>query len=417
VSAKTKQYIAVAKSVLLISSGQPSLNPRLVKEADALTNAGYEVTVLYAYWNEWGTRHDKELLAGKKWQAICAGGDPKEKQLNWFLSRLIQKTASSLLKNTNCYSWFADLAIARSSYFLAVEARKYPADLYIGHNLGALPATVKTAKLHKKPCGFDAEDFHRQEVTDDIHSYPVKISKYIEDKYLPQVVYITASSPLIAENYSLLYQRNITAILNVFPKVNLHVADNKNKPLKLFWFSQTIGPNRGLELIIEAMGLAGINIELHLLGELNNDYKQNLFSLSKTIENVNTEIFFYEPIKAGEIFQFAAQFDIGLAAETIVCLNREISLTNKLFTYIQSGLAVAASDTVAQRTFIDQYPQTGKVYRNAKELASILIEYHKNRELLFQTKKESFGLGQTKLNWENESSAFMKVIDNILTAN
>jgi glycosyltransferase involved in cell wall biosynthesis len=407
----------VAKSILLISSGQPSLNPRLVKEADALSDAGYEVTVLYAYWNTWGTNHDKELLPVKKWKAICAGGNPQEKRLTWLLSRLIRKTARFLLKRTNCYSCFAELTIARSSYFLTVEARKHQADLYIGHNLGALPAVVKTARLHKKPCGFDAEDFHRQEVTNDIHSYEFKISKYIEDKYLTQVDYITASSPLIAENYSLLYQRDITSILNVFSKTTLNVADNKNESLKLFWFSQTIGPNRGLELIVEAMELAGTRIELHLLGAADDAYKQNLFSLSTSIENFNSQIFFHEPIKASEIFQFAAQFDIGLAAETAVCLNREISLTNKLFTYIQSGLAIAASDTVAQSAFMHQYPQTGKVYRNANELALILTEYHKNRELLFQTKKASFQIGQTQLNWENERCAFMGVIDNILTAN
>ncbi|GAC1309865.1 MAG: hypothetical protein NVSMB24_26080 [Mucilaginibacter sp.] len=393
------------------------MNPRLVKEADALSDSGYEVAVLYAYWNAWGTQHDEELLVGKKWKAICAGGDPKGRRLTWFLSRLIRKTARFLLRKTNSYSRFSDLAIARSSYFLTVEARKHYADLYIGHNLGALPATVKTAKLHKKPCGFDAEDFHRQELTDDIHSYDFKISKYLEDKYLPQVDYITASSPLIAGNYSLLYQRNIASILNVFPKVALNVADNKNGPLKLFWFSQTIGPNRGLELVVEAISLTGINIELHLLGEVERTYKQNLFSLIKPIENINSRILFHEPIKGDEIFQFASQFDIGLAAETTVCLNREISLTNKLFTYIQSGLAIAASDTVAQSAFMHRYPQTGKVYRDAKELASILTEYHKSRELLFQTKNQSFQIGQTQLNWENESRTFLKVIKNILAVN
>jgi hypothetical protein len=407
----------VSKSVLLISSGQPSLNPRLVKEADTLANWGYEVTVLYAYWNAWGTQHDTELLAGKKWKAICAGGDPQQNRLTWFLSRLSQKAARFLLKNTNCYACFGELAIARSSYFLTRKARRQKADLYIGHNLGALPATVKTAKLHKKPCGFDAEDFHRQEVADDINSYSFKISKYIEDKYLPLTNYITASSPLIAETYSLLYQRSITTILNLFPKVTPNVNNNKDKPLKLFWFSQTIGPNRGLELIIEAMSLVEQDVELHLLGEVNDDYKQNLFNLDGSIENCNDKIFFYKPIEAEEIFRFAAQFDIGLAAETAVCVNREISLTNKLFTYIQSGLAVAASDTRAQRTFMQQYPQTGRLYRSAKDLASIFTEYNVNRELLFQTKKESFRLGQTRLNWENESLTFMKVIDNILTAN
>ena len=48
--------------IVLISPGQPSLNPRLVKEADTLAANGYDVTVLYSYWNDWGAKFDKTLL-------------------------------------------------------------------------------------------------------------------------------------------------------------------------------------------------------------------------------------------------------------------------------------------------------------------------------------------------------------------
>ena len=60
----------IQKKVVLITSGQPSLNPRLVKEADILANSGFDVTVLYAYWNNWGTTYDNDLLSNKKWNAI-----------------------------------------------------------------------------------------------------------------------------------------------------------------------------------------------------------------------------------------------------------------------------------------------------------------------------------------------------------
>src|SRR5882757_8628859 len=109
------------KKIVIITSGQPSLNPRVVKEADALAEAGYKVTLLYAYWNDWGTRHDKQLLAEKKWQAIRIGGDPKQKSLSYFFSRLIYKTGTLLLRTTGYYSRFSELAVARSSYFLIKE--------------------------------------------------------------------------------------------------------------------------------------------------------------------------------------------------------------------------------------------------------------------------------------------------------
>lgn len=409
--------MAYSKKIVLITSGQPALNPRLVKEADALADAGNTVTVLYAYWNDWGTQLDKQLLAGKKWKAIRLGGDPQQKSVTYLLSRLIHRISKILLQKTGNYKYLADIAIARSSYFLIKGAKKYKADLYIAHNLGALPAAVKTSLKYKKPCGFDAEDFHRQEGDDDVNSFHFKITSHIENKYLPLVNYQTASSPLIAERYASLYNRQVVTILNVFPKTDLSVTINKNidKPLKLFWFSQTIGPNRGLEMVIEAMGLVQKNIELHLLGQPVNGFKQHILQMAN-VEGLNeSDIFFYEPINADKIFHLAAQFDIGLASDTNICVNRSIALTNKIFTYIQSGLAIVANNTSAQSSLMRQYPKTGKVYNNTTELSDILIEYRENRELLYHTKKESFAIGQNQLNWECESQTFLKIIKSTIS--
>jgi len=402
------------KKIVLISSGQPSLNPRLVKEADTLAGAGYEVTVLYAYWNAWGTGYDIKLLASKKWKAIRLAGDPLQKRITWFSSRLIFKTARYLLHKTGNYKYFAEFGIARSSYFLIKGAKKYKADLYIAHNAGALPAAAKAAGLYKKPFGFDAEDFHRQEVNDNTSSFHYQLTAYIEDKYLPLAAYVTASSPLIAEQYEALYKKSAVTLLNVFPKTPVFkIGFNEKKPLKLFWFSQTIGPNRGLEMIIEAISIAKPGVELHLLGQPADGYKQHLLSLIADAAIEKYRVYFYQPVKPEEIFHIAPQFDVGLASETGFCLNNNIALSNKIFTYIQSGLAVAASNTPAQSALMNQYSNTGKIYKSATELANILNAYNAGREMLYQTKKDSYQTGQTELNWETESEKFLKLVENV----
>ncbi len=386
----------------------------MVKEADALTDAGYDVTVLYAYWNDWGTLHDEQLFAKRKWRAIRVGGDPLQKRFLWFLSRLIHRLSRFIVQKTGVYMPFGDFAISRSSYFLKEVAKKYEGDLYIAHNLGALPAAADAAARNKKFYGFDAEDFHRQEIDDDINSFHYKICTYLEDKYLPGANYITASSPMIADQYAVLYKRNVTAILNVFPRTaGISIVKNEKKPLKLFWFSQTIGPGRGLELVVEAIGQSRVKCELHLLGKPVGGYKQNLTQLAQDAGIANYNLYFYEPVKASQIFSIGSQFDIGLASETSSCLNRDISLTNKLFTYVQCGLAVVASNTRAQHSLLELYPQTGQVYKNAADLSAILNKYHKNRELLYQTKTAAWQTGQNELNWEMESAKFLKLIENV----
>jgi glycosyltransferase involved in cell wall biosynthesis len=369
--------------------------------------------VLYAHWNAWGTAFDKDLILSKKWKAICVAGDPINDKAAYFFSRLLHKAAKSINSLTGG-KYLAESALARASYYLTVEAKKHQADLYIAHNLGALPAAVKAAKANKKPCGFDAEDFHRNEVSDYQNNPDVILKTRLEDRYIPQVDYLTASSPLIAKAYEQLYpNKKPVVILNVFPD-NPAIKPpvlNADGPIRLFWFSQTIGPNRGLEGVLDILsGLKGQAFELHLLGHISIEVQQ----MFEKYDSVS--VYFHEPVSPDEIIPFASQFDIGLATEERTPLNRNICLTNKIFTYIQAGLAVIASDTSAQKQFLKEYPGIGKIYENTDTeiLADILLNYHQNREQLFETRKAALQLAHGKLNWETEKEKFLSIIKEII---
>ncbi len=390
------------------------MNPRLVKEADSLSDAGYDVTVLYAYWNNWGTKFDDEQLTHKKWKSIRVGGDPSKQPSTYFLSRILHKAAISIYKTIGL-SLVAKNALTRSTHFLIQEAKKHKADLYIGHNLGALPPAVIAAKKHKAKSGFDAEDFHRQEVSDDVNSIHYKITKYIEDKYLPQTDYMTASSPLINAAYKQLYpNKDIITILNVFPKSSFVSSKSINQkgPIKLFWFSQTIGKKRGIETIIK--GLQALNsseFELHLVGNTNESIKKEFVDLA---QNISKSLVFHLPIAPDKLISFASQFDIGIASEQHIPFNRDICLTNKVFTYLQAGLAVVASNTTAQKFLLNAHKEIGKLYKDEQSLTDILLHYSLNKDSLLNTRKASLKLGQEKYNWENESKTFLSLVNKTL---
>lgn len=403
------------KKIVLISSGQPALNPRLVKEADALADAGFAVTVIYQYWNAWGAAFDKQLLPIKKWKTIRVGGSLDNQKLVYLFSRILHKLANLIYKQIGNIGLLPETAICRTSALLIKEAKKIKADLYIGHNLGALAATVIAAKYHSKPCGFDAEDFHRQETTDNPTSHHYKIVKYLEDKYLPKLNYLTAASPLIAAEYKKLYPNlNPVVINNVFSTKLMAEPPIKTQKetLKLFWFSQTIGKNRGLEDVLQALALLkNPHITLHLLGNANNDIKEYLQSYAQ-----NTNIHFYDPIPPDDIFTFASQLDIGLALELYTPYNRNICLTNKIFTYLTSGLALIASETKAQKEFIVAYPAIGQSYPigNIERLAEIIHAYDHDKDALEKAKIDATYLAKHILNWETESKKLIALINKII---
>jgi glycosyltransferase involved in cell wall biosynthesis len=406
------------KKIVIITSGQPSLNPRLVKEADALAEAGYQVTVIYQFWNNWGTALDKNLLSNKKWDYALVGGDPLKKKFTYWKSRIQNKIGQIIARHLGFSNNLAELAIGRCTLQLAKMAKSIPADLYIAHNLGALPAAVKAAKRYRKPCGFDAEDFHRNEVSNDLLHFDVMLKKHIEDKYIPQVNYLTASSPQIANSYHKLFPtKEPITILNVFNKQeDITTKDiNQNPRLKLFWFSQTIGTNRGIENIITALNNLKSNaFELHLLGSLQHGINKEYFE--KLIDDKLYTLHFHGPIAPDKLIIFASKFDIGLALEPAFSINNDIALSNKIFTYVQAGLAIIASNTTAQQEFMLQYLGMGQIYRqkDLSSLETILRMYSDNRSLLNQHQKQAAIYATETLNWETEKEKFLALVKKTL---
>ena len=111
-----------------------------------------------------------------------------------------------------------------------------------------------------------------------------------------------------------------------------------------------------------------------------------------------------------------ALFDVGLELEQNKPLNRDICLTNKIFTYLISGLAIIASNTKAQQQFINENNNVGKLYpiTNINKLAELINQLFGNKKLLNEYKNNAYHLAQSKYNWENESKKFIDVINKTL---
>jgi glycosyltransferase involved in cell wall biosynthesis len=415
--------------IVLITTGQPSTNPRIVKEADTLYATGYRVTVLYAYWNQWATEADSHLLKHKNWEAIRVGGDPLTDRIAYFKSRFSHLVFKRLwvylviagikLPNEKLQKWIHDRAISRATASLTRRAKLFKADLYIAHTLGAISAAVTAANANNSLVGFDAEDYHRNEITDDVHNAAYQLNRALEDRYISVLDYFTVSSPQIKALYDQHYKIPSVVIRNVFPKFQKKEAfaqQNDKKRIKLCWFSQTIGPNRGLELLINALSkLNPGTFELHLLGELKLEFLKQLASYSgRNWQDLNVTI--HVPVNPDRLFIYLSAFDIGIAAEPAFCINNNVALSNKLFSYIQCGLALLLSDTIAQSGLLTEYPRIGKMYKrdSIEDLTAAIQYFIDHPDDLEHIKKHNYQLGQEMLNWEQEQKKFLHHIAQVL---
>lgn len=392
--------------IILISPFPPAQNPRLLKEYYTLKANGFTVNVWYAERDKWASNFNYS----KNKDFVLNGG--RYGSLFYYFTRLLHK----ILKNILPFS----LNYNRVSWLLYLKAISQKAHLYIAHNSAALPIAVKAAQWHKTKCGFDAEDFHRQETTDNQTSQHYKTAKYLEDKYFPKLNYITAASPLIAAEYKKLYPKlNPIVINNVFSSkfITQQKLEINSQTLKLFWFSQTIGKNRGLEVAIKAIGaLKNPNITLTLLGMLSAIDKTYFESFAKENGLKSNQLMFLAPVTPNDIFGLASQYDIGLALELNIPFNRDICLTNKIFTYVTSGLAIIATQTKAQKQFLETYPLVGQSFPigEVSELSKIITYYYHNPNELLKTKIAATQLAKNNLNWELESEKFIDVIKHLL---
>jgi hypothetical protein len=253
------EQAAWSKKICLISSGNLASSPRLVKEAVTLRDRGYAVRIVATDIIGSLSGFDAELAAKIGCEVkIVRYGRPFWKR---FVRRIRQRAAREVAERTGGVTVrLAVLAHHPLTLSLTEYASVKPADLYIAHNLAALSAAAVAAKRHSGKLGFDAEDYHCGELAPTPENrLELAIRRALEGHFLPQCAHLTAASPLIAEPYQKDYGVMMTPILNVFPLSEApcepaEPSSRRGRLPSLYWFSQTIGPGRGLEEIVKTMG-------------------------------------------------------------------------------------------------------------------------------------------------------------------
>lgn len=389
----------------------------MVKEALVLKKAGFEVTVLYCPLSPWGDDFDKQLFqmySDIQW--IQVGAHPRKNSWIYMYVRLRMKFWEKVFKS---FGNVFDAALKSSVLYsqdLEKAACSMKAHVYIGHNLGAIKAVALAAKKHGVKACFDFEDFHRGE--DAKNSFHWKRVEIIENKYIPKLKGAWAASPLISDAYNLLFSNlNIETINNCFTLNYAFKSLRKldDSQLKLFWFSQTIGKNRGLEQIIQSIGrLDNEQITLSLLGNCNIEIRRYFENLAQENGMKPKQIVFLNPVSEREIAHIASFHHIGVASEEPIVLNRDLCLTNKIFIYLLAGNALLFSNTSAQEKFASENPNIGLVYTNndIESCSDRINFFFENRELLNLIRLNSFNLAKEQ-NWEREGEkliAYLRVL-------
>jgi len=390
----------------LVGAAHPCYNPRLVREADTLAQAGHQVRVVAPLFNPALVEKDRALMAHRRWRLERVDFLPQHGRLRSLWIRGRRRLAQEIACG------FATPALAEHSYTPALTemrelAAREPADWFIAHTQAALPAAAAAAARWNARLGFDCEDLLAHAPGE-----PGALLRVIEAEYLPRCAYVSAASPLMAEQLARDHHLPPPVVLyNVFP---LELAQGMLAPgerraaavLRLHWFGQTIGPGRGLEDAVTALAHLPGEVELHLRGNPSAGYRERLEALAS---GERSRLFFLPPLEHDAVIRATEPFDAGLVLELPDNGNYSRTVTNKLFSYLLGGLAVAATDTPGQREVMSQIPATGFLYPagDAPALAAGLLNWVRDRQSLRAAQQASWNAARARFCWDREREKFL----------
>lgn len=394
-------------AVCIVSPGNLAYNPRVLKEADALHEAGYAVTAVVCDYTEALRAFDDEIAARVPWQVVRVARPVGE--------RPVGQAARGLAKLATGLGLRVPVALAASAYggpvsTLRAAASAVSADLYIAHYVAGLAAAAAAARRRGAMLGFDAEDYHAGEGT----PFDMSMVRTIEGALLPDSRHVTAAAPMIAEAYARKCCVQPATVLNVFPLAMAPAqprAASAHETFRAYWFSQTIGLDRGLQSFIQAMARTSARVTLDIRGGNRWGHGERLIELARGL-GLGDRVKLLPMAPPAEMVTLAASYDVGLSLESDVSENRRLCLTNKIFTYLLAGVPVLLSDTPAQRGLA---PDLGAAARlvclaDPAAMAAALDDLAASPAERAEASAGAWRLGRERYNWDVEKVALLESV-------
>ncbi|TCD07717.1 glycosyltransferase [Pedobacter frigidisoli] len=368
-----------------------------------MSKAGYEVHILNSVYSKVLLIEDLALL-GNYNIGIEHISDLTKKDLWSFFDRLCKKVGNLLIKYFGFETQFA-LGYAPLRYIDV--CKKINANLYICHQ--ELPVFLggKLLRLGYN-VAFDLEDWHSEDLpVRNRYNRAVRLLRSAENIALNHGAFCTVTSIAMAKQLAEVYSSKVPQVIYNTFNLNLKTLGLKkefNEPIRLVWFSLNIGHGRGLEEFINILAHITTTVELHLIGAVTDDYKQEITGRVPSLH----KIFFHEMVKADMLDEKLSSFDIGLATELKTPLNRNCTITNKFFQYIQNGLPIIATNTLGNLEILKQY-QVGLLIDFEQENHILLNKFLNDLPALKKMRENAISAAKF-YNWENQQHLFLELI-------
>lgn len=292
-------------------------------------------------------------------------------------------------------------------------------DIIHANDLNALiPAYTAKRKLSCKLV-FDAHEIYVENYTSEGYTPIKKLMFYIERFLVHRVDLMICVSHAAAEYYSRTYHiRKPLVITNCSLRKEIIESNEfvKHDGFEILNHGQFY-PGRGYEIMVEACALLekipDVRLAIRGFGRLENHLREMVSRLANS-----NQFIFYSPVSIQELIPAAAQSHVGVAISIPVCLNFELSVSNKLFEYASAGLPVIMSD-IPEHRYLNGIYNFGIILgeNTPMAFADAVKRLYQDRTLYSTLSKNAKRMSM-ELNWENEFLNLIKeekrMVENIV---
>lgn len=396
--------------ICIVTGAHLCRNPRVVKEAVSLQQAGYKVTVLGPAWDGSLSKQDATLVqeGGFTHRAVV---DLREKagwRRHWH--RLVRRVSSEAVARLG---WQRPEALGYGMRPLLRAARREKADLFIGHQEVGAWVVWRLMKDGRR-AGADLEDWYSEDLLPESRrSLPLSLLRRIEGDLLREALHVTTTSQALAEALATRYDApEPLVIYNAFPWSDRDHLDGRaqdrpstDRP-SLHWVSQTLGAGRGLDVLFEALRDIETPLDVHLRGRTDTAAERWLHS---AFPEGPHRLTLHSLVSPGDLLSRIAEHDIGLALEETTPPSRNLTVTNKILHYLLGGLAVVATKTAGQCEVASVSDGAMRLCRNgdAADLAEQIEALVADRAALRRAKASALEVAQARFCWEQQVPALL----------
>jgi len=391
------------KKICMITHDTPHIDRRILLQAKTLIENGYDVSIIYPF----GDVNSDFADIGIKYIPINRQFSVKN-GLSFF------KKILRLLLPQKIYTKAKELyfKVAKNDFIdyedeLKAKSLDEKYDMYVAHDLPALPIAHYAAKKNGGKLVYDSHEFFTGQIA--LKGNRKKFFQDLEKNLIYDVdLFFTVNEDianLFVQEYGI---EKPKVLLNSIEEneqitsVNLHrklgIREDKNIILYQGGFLE----DRNLEILIESAQYLEENNVLVMLGY--SFLEEKLKNIAKKLNIIDKKVYFMDRVAQKELLNYTAGATVGVIPYPDIDLNTKYCTPNKMFEFLTAEVPIIANEKLVTVSKILKKLDIGYFisFESPKSIAEGLNKsIFEMKDVSFQ---ENIKKAKEKLSWKNQEN-------------